>query len=313
MRWSRALFVGSVFACGCGGSVTENGPVDASTVANAVDVEATEAASSDVNVGATDDTSSSAGTPCTNAAQCPGGFFCGYLMFGGCDEPGSCQPVPTGCGDGPICACDGTVVYCAGETMYGAAPTDRDPPIPPFFGGPAASAWCLNTVNDASSDVVVERSVDGSSDGESNAKGSSDANADAYSGSCEIDAASYDQSCTVDTDCSEVTSTDYCSSSCLCGGSPISVTGLAEFNVDVAKTPLGSGAIHPGYCACPLFGRVCCVSGTCKVDELACDKKDTLPACADAGGTCSQNVVQCGQGEGPSDSCALANETCCLN
>ena len=71
--------------------------------------------------------------------------------------------------------------------------------------------------------------------------GSGDARA--YSGRCMISASSYDQSCAVDTDCTSVTSTNYCSVNCLCGGSAINVGARAQFNEDVSKTPLGSGAL----------------------------------------------------------------------
>jgi hypothetical protein len=79
---------------------------------------------------------------------------------------------------------------------------------------------------------------------------STDGGADA--GSCFFAASNYDQSCVTDGDCVEVYSTDYCSNkTCLCSGDPISVAGRAQFNADIAQTPLGSGALQPPPCSCP--------------------------------------------------------------
>jgi hypothetical protein len=163
--------------------------------------------------------------------------------------------------------------------------------------------------------IVVANGCGGSESTTSRSESMADASTDAATDVrvCPFVASNYPQSCTVDTDCSVVTSGDYCSSQCMCGGSPINTTGLAQFNADISATPLGSGAIPVASCGCPVFGRVCCLSGTCKIDSFACDQKDTLAACADAGGSCGQGVVQCGKGNGPPNSCALPNETCCLN
>jgi hypothetical protein len=97
--------------------------------------------------------------------------------------------------------------------------------------------------------------------------------ADAHSEPCMISASSYDASCTVDTDCQEVTSTNYCAVNCLCGGSAINVGALAQFNADIAKTPLGSGALGGVIaeadgsvvtaCSCPPSPGPCCRNGTC--------------------------------------------------
>lgn len=116
-----------------------------------------------------------------------------------------------------------------------------------------------------------------------------DGSGQASGGACMISGANYDQSCHVDTDCQEVTPGDYCTTGCLCGASAISVRALAQFDSDVAKTPVGSGAVQSIGCPCPppapppAFGP-CCHHGTCQV---ACSPPaDTLPACVDAGGTC---------------------------
>jgi|HubBroStandDraft_1064217.scaffolds.fasta_scaffold02216_7 hypothetical protein len=90
--------------------------------------------------------------------------------------------------------------------------------------------------------------------GNGTADASSDAGADAYSDACMISAFSYDQSCTVDTDCQEVFSGDYCSAAyCPCGDSAINVGALAKFNADISKAPLRSGTLGNAFCGCPIF------------------------------------------------------------
>jgi hypothetical protein len=156
--------------------------------------------------------------------------------------------------------------------------------------------------------------VDGLSDGPST-DGSYAAGPDADSGLCIIAASNYDQSCNVDSDCVEVSSGDYCSpTTCTCGGSAINVKAMAEFNADVANTPLGSNTLSEAVvCGCPLPGGPCCRSGVCQSGFGDCSSPaDTLPACADAGGTCMPvvlygEVAQCHPGP-----CAYADEVCCV-
>jgi hypothetical protein len=139
--------------------------------------------------------------------------------------------------------------------------------------------------------------------------GSTDAKA--YTGPCTISASSYEQSCTVDTDCTTVTSTDYCSANCLCGGSAINVGALAQFNEDTAKTPLGSGALGGAACPCaPALGP-CCRGGTCSATCFS--PADTLPACADAGGTCLLGTNSICSKPAPAGACAYSDEVCCVN
>jgi hypothetical protein len=152
--------------------------------------------------------------------------------------------------------------------------------------------------------------TDGSNDGLT-IDGSDHADADAYSGPCMISASSYDQSCTVDTDCQEVTSTNYCAVNCLCGGSAINVGAAAQFNEDIGKTPLGSGTLFGG-CPCASSFGPCCRGGTCTATCFS--PSDTLPSCADAGGTClvsSPGSVTCTK-NGPPDACAYSDEVCCV-
>jgi hypothetical protein len=166
---------------------------------------------------------------------------------------------------------------------------------------PGSGICCLEFQEGGSVQGDAEETPsDGSSDGP---------NAD--SGLCMISASNYDQSCTVDTDCSMVSSGDYCSATCLCGGSAINVGALAKFNADVAKTPLGSGALGNVFCGCPFSWGPCCRHGTCVGERGGCSSpSDSLPACADAGGTCMP-FGSCGQ-PGPPDACAYSDEMCCV-
>jgi len=128
---------------------------------------------------------------------------------------------------------------------------------------------------------------------------------------CVISASSYNQSCHVDADCQEVTSTDYCVAGCLCGGSAINVGALAQFNEDVSRTPLGSGALGGFACPCAASVGPCCRAGQCTLNCLS--PADTLAACANAGGSCIlSRYATCGV-EGPANACAYSDETCCVN
>lgn len=135
------------------------------------------------------------------------------------------------------------------------------------------------------------------------------------SGHCLIYADDYDQSCTVDQDCAQVAQGDYCGDQCLCGElGVIRTTALAQFNADVSKTPVGSGAVTPSHCAGCVSTAVgvCCRSGACTMGGGCVLPSDTLPACADAGGTCLFDE-SCGfSPAGPVNSCAYTDETCCL-
>jgi hypothetical protein len=181
-----------------------------------------------------------------------------------------------------------------------------------FFAFGCQSSVAGNVPADASSgtDGVTAGTVDASAD--VSALGSRDA-AFAYDGPCVISASAFDQSCTVDTDCVEVTSTNYCAVNCQCGGSAINVDAMAEFYALVGATPLGSGALGPTGCPCPSIFGPCCRNATCT--GTCFSPSDTLAACADAGGTCFPS----GPGgptrtkSGPPDACAYSDETCCLN
>lgn len=155
-------------------------------------------------------------------------------------------------------------------------------------------------------DASLANDVGAAPDGHAEATTDVGADAETDSASCMILASHYDQSCSEDSDCVEVSAGDYCSSSCLCGGSAIRVSAEPAFSADVAKTPLGSGAIPGGGCPCAAKFGPCCRQGTCSGD---CNwpSTDTLPACADAGGACY--FAACAP-VGPANSCAYADETC---
>jgi hypothetical protein len=99
------------------------------------------------------------------------------------------------------------------------------------------------------------------------APGSNDAPVDAYSGQCTFSADAYDLSCATNTDCVAAYAGYYCSpAQCGCDPIGISKSALAKFNADVAKTPLGSGAVEGVDCGCPLELGPCCVRGTCQAN-----------------------------------------------
>ena len=126
-----------------------------------------------------------------------------------------------------------------------------------------------------------------------------------------IKASNYDQSCASDSDCVAVTEGDFCVPGAnVCPMATISKSGLAQYQADVAKT---QAAVCGAFAGCPELGTPCCRSGTCQPGVSCTAPSDTLPACADAGGTCGAFVVGCGgQGAGPPDSCAYPDEMCCL-
>lgn len=104
---------------------------------------------------------------------------------------------------------------------------------------------------------------------------SSDAAAAADGRACTFVASNYDQSCVTNTDCVAVRLGDYCDPTrCYCDESlgAIKATALAQFNADVAKTPIGSDAVSPqGLCSCLAFSDpgACCVAGKCQFSSRA--------------------------------------------
>lgn len=133
-------------------------------------------------------------------------------------------------------------------------------------------------------------------------------------GACNILASNYDKSCTTDSDCVEVSAGTFCVPACQCGGATINGGALPQFNADVAKTPLGSGALGRITCGCTVSVGPCCRQGTCQIDS-GCDAQpaDTLPPCSDAGGSCRYpSFLYACTRSGPPDACAYSDEVCCL-
>ena len=162
---------------------------------------------------------------------------------------------------------------------------------------------CIQGSRDASSDALADAPSTSPGDG----------GVDVDGASCTILESNYDQSCAADTDCVGVSFGNYClTNQCFCGGGAINSRSVAQFNADVAKTPVGSGAIRGVACPCPAVFGPCCRSGICT--GSCWSPSDTLGACADAGGSCAPPGSSCsgGSGPGPSNSCAYPDETCCL-
>jgi hypothetical protein len=185
--------------------------------------------------------------------------------------------------------------------------------VAPVVGGDAASTsdGRGTTVDGARDSATVEASNDIPS-----IDSSSDGAPDVDDRTCVISASNYDQSCTVDSDCVEVTSGDYCNAAlCRCGGSVINVGAQAQFRADVLKTPIGSGALMGATCGCAVPAGPCCRQGMCKAGfgQDCSSPADTLAACVDAGGTCRPSALYGVCPESPPGACAYADESCCVN
>jgi len=128
-----------------------------------------------------------------------------------------------------------------------------------------------------------------------------------------IAATSYDQSCVTDSDCALVAVGDFCHPRPSCPSGVISQSALPKYQSDVSQT-------YAPQCSeissCPL-NWACCRNGRCVMDSCF-SPDDTLPECADAGGSCMVTSTvgtsaSCpGPNVGPPDSCAYPDETCCL-
>ena len=126
-----------------------------------------------------------------------------------------------------------------------------------------------------------------------------------------VQASNYDQSCATDSDCVPVAEGSRCHPGG--GGCPtaaIRTSALAQYQTDVSKSS-ANGCI--AISSCGMYAGPCCHAGTCRMNQgCVASPADTLPACADAGGSCS-TFSGCGvNGAGPPDSCAYPDESCCL-
>ena len=126
-----------------------------------------------------------------------------------------------------------------------------------------------------------------------------------------IQASSYDQSCQADSDCVAVAIGNFCYPGAdNCPSAAINKSAYPRYQADVAKT---QASVCGAFVGCPESSGPCCRKGACQMNLACSSPADTLPACADAGGTCAPFVVQCGKGVGPSGSCVYPDEMCCLN
>lgn len=83
------------------------------------------------------------------------------------------------------------------------------------------------------------------------------ASLDHCKGNCSIEASSYDQSCTLDSDCVAVFSGSFCGAhECACENSVINVTAEARYEADLQND-------HAPECPCPSPPPVSCNAGTC--------------------------------------------------
>jgi hypothetical protein len=122
--------------------------------------------------------------------------------------------------------------------------------------------------------------------------------------SCMISASNYEQECEVDAECMVVPTGNFCVIGTFECADAISTLGLALYSADVAMTPARQNGY--GY-GCAVATPPCCRQGQC---TTSCQSDaDTLPACAMAGGLCLYGAT-CSNG--PGNSCAYSDESCCL-
>ena len=127
-----------------------------------------------------------------------------------------------------------------------------------------------------------------------------------------IQASDYDQSCTTDSDCVAVGEGSFCYPGAgRCPSAAIRTSALAQYQAEVSRTWAVACFV---FGSCTLSLGPCCRAGTCRMNQgCVASPADTLPACADAGGSCSTFVTGCGgKGAGPPDSCAYPDEMCCI-
>jgi hypothetical protein len=171
---------------------------------------------------------------CVSNGDCPNNGVCGYPQTAACAATGECFASPGAICNAfsPGCACDGSEINVACTGLPSG-----------YFSKPLRHTGECTSVSDAGA----------SGDG----------------GACFVSASNYDQSCTIDSDCQMVSSGNYCTAMCSCGGSAINAAAGAQFNDDVSKTPLGSGALGFVDCNCPLEIPPCCLHGVCEVDACS--------------------------------------------
>jgi hypothetical protein len=125
---------------------------------------------------------------------------------------------------------------------------------------------------------------------------------------CFIEATNYDQSCSVDSDCVgtgngySIQSGNYCQSMCVnCGRETINRLALAQYQADVAKTPVGSGAIPQEQCSCVMISPPCCANGLCAPSCASVSTTDAALNDAGDAGAVPAGSVMCDLSRGPFD------------
>jgi hypothetical protein len=125
-------------------------------------------------------------------------------------------------------------------------------------------------------------------------------------------ASDYDQSCDADTDCVGVGEVPQCPASACdgCLTQAVNKSAAAQYMAALSRAfasePTGEA------CACPCEALAICRGRRCEYGFCGPAGTDTLPACADAGGRCSYTANTTCNTPGPPNSCAYADETCCL-
>ncbi|MGA2451315.1 MAG: hypothetical protein ABTD50_21865 [Polyangiaceae bacterium] len=300
-------------------------PVEAGAFADGIDEggAAQDAIATDVEAG-----------PGSGTCQYPAGVeSAGDASSPGCfvESPGHICQVSSGAAvnveDGEVSGGTETCATFCGPSEYQVTCSDVDQyailgcrslgiPLPRGVGEPV----CCPCVGTGDAEVVDSGAAGEAFDAPADAS-AVDVGTDGDSASCLILASNYDQSCTVDSDCQLVMSCDTCSVApplgCTCGGAAVNADAAEQFWQAVQNTPLGRAMSVPGNgigSSCPLVLTApapCCRQGTCQGKPGACmSPVDTLPACADAGGAC-EPLGLC-ISSGPPDSCANADEACCL-
>jgi hypothetical protein len=135
-------------------------------------------------------------------------------------------------------------------------------------------------------------------------------------GACTVVVASdYDQSCVTDTDCVSVRQVPECPvTNCLgCIPGAINKSGMARYMAALSNAVMLEPP-GPPVCSCPCeTGVALCREGKCQAARCSPPNSDTLPACANAGGTCGYVANTICNRTGPPDACAYSDELCCLN
>jgi hypothetical protein len=77
----------------------------------------------------------------------------------------------------------------------------------------------------------------------------------------EVDVSSYSTACTEDSDCTFIQTGEVCDGNCNCGGTPVNVSGLPQYDQAVS-------GIQFGECGCPDEGEPVCSGGQCFLDGI---------------------------------------------